>query len=70
MSILRNGNVPCRYLCNFHVDFRIAKCHLSNLKKGPCHVTDIFSHVVRLQDDVDFKKCQCRPVGFKGRGPQ
>ena len=24
MSILRNNNVPCRYLCNYPVDFKIA----------------------------------------------
>ena len=23
MSNLRNGNVPCLYLCNIHVDFKI-----------------------------------------------
>ena len=28
--------------CNFHVNFRIAKCRLSNLRKGQCHVTNIF----------------------------
>ena len=48
MSILRNGNVPCRYFCNFHVDFKIAKCRLSNLRKAPCHLGNIFSHVDRL----------------------
>ena len=45
MLILRNGNVPCRYFCNFHVDFKIATCPLSNLRKGPCHVSNIYSHV-------------------------
>ena len=31
MPILRNGNVPCYYFCNVHVDSEIALCHLSNL---------------------------------------
>ena len=69
MSILRNGNVPCRYFCNFHVDFKIAKCPLSNLRKGPCHVSNIYSHVDKVHVTCDFKKCPCRPVDFKGQGP-
>ena len=67
MSILRK--VPCRYFCNFHVNFKIAKCRMSNLRKGPCHVTNIFSHVDGLQAYVDFKKWLCRPVNSKGQGP-
>ena len=50
MSILRNGNVPCRYFLNFPVDFiKIAKCRLSILRNDnvPCRY---FSNV-----PVDFK---------------
>ena len=68
MSNLRNGNVPCRYFLNFHVGFEIAKCRLSNLMKGPCHVTNIISHDGSMSH-VDFKKWPCRPVKFKGQGP-
>ena len=70
MSNLRNGNVSCRYFCNFHVDFEIAKCHLSNLRNGPCHVTNIFPMSMGSMSHVDFKKWPCRPVEFKGQGPQ
>ena len=50
LSILRNGNVPCRYFFNFPVDLKIAQCRLSILRNDnvPCHY---FSNV---------------PVGFKG----
>ena len=34
LSILRNCNVPCRYFTKFPVDFKIALCRLSNLRKG------------------------------------
>ena len=64
MSNLRNGNVPCRYLCISHVDSKIL---MMNLISGPCHVTNMFSNVGRLH--VDFKKRQCRPVEFNGQGP-
>ena len=47
-SNLRNGNVPCRYFYNIHVDFNIVYCRMSNLRNGLCHVTNIISHVVRL----------------------
>ena len=30
LSILRNGNVPCRHFLNFPVDFKIVQCRLSN----------------------------------------
>ena len=46
MSNLRNGNVPCRYFYNIHVDFKIVYCRMSNLRNG--YVTNIISHVDRL----------------------
>ena len=49
MSNLRNGNVPCRYYYNIHVDFKIVYCRMSNLGNGQCHVTNIISHVDRLR---------------------
>ena len=33
LSILRNGNVPCHYILNVPVDFKIVQCRLSNLRK-------------------------------------
>ena len=33
LSILRNDNVPCRYLFNVHVEFKVVQCRLSNLRK-------------------------------------
>ena len=35
MSILRNANVPCRYFCNFPVDFKITKCPSVGSKGRP-----------------------------------
>ena len=32
LSILRNGNVPCRYFLNVPVEFKIVQCRLSILK--------------------------------------
>ena len=64
LSILMNGNVPCRYFITFPVDFRIALCCLSILRNGnvPCRF-------VFLMSPVEFKKRPCRPVEFKGQGP-
>ena len=57
MLILRNGNVPCRcFFCNFHVVFKTAKCPLSNLRKGLCHVVNIYSHVDKLHVTCRFKE--------------
>ena len=38
LSILRNGNVACRYLKKNPVDPKIPQCHLSVLRSGnvPC----------------------------------
>ena len=33
MSILRNGNVPCRYFSNVSVEFKEVQCRLSNFRK-------------------------------------
>ena len=51
MSILRNGNGPCGYFCNFHVGLKIVQCLLSNLINTLRHVGSI-SHDDRL--DVAF----------------
>ena len=62
LSTLRNGNVPCRYLKNFHVEFKIVQCRLSILRNDnvPCHY---FSNV-----PVGFKVVQCRLSNLrKGR---
>ena len=54
LSILVNGNVPCRYFRNVPVNFKIAQCRLSILRIGnvPCHYF--------LNIPVDFKVSQCR----------
>ena len=38
LSILRNVNVPCHYLLDSPVDFKIVQCRLSILRNGnvPC----------------------------------
>ena len=50
----RNGNDPRRYFCNLHVNFKIAKYCLSNLRKGPSQVGSIFSHVDKLHVTCRF----------------
>ena len=60
--VLINGNVPCHYICSFHFDFEIAKCHLSNLKKGLRLVGYIFLMLISSMSHVNFKKCPCRLV--------
>ena len=59
LSILRNGNVPCRYFKNFPVDFKIVPCLLSILRKVnvPCHYFLFLS--------VDFKRVQCHLSNLK-----
>ena len=63
-------HTPCRYFCNFHVDFKIANCRLSNSRKGPCHVSNMFDvMLISPMSHVDFRKYMCRPVDFNGQGP-
>ena len=69
MSILRNDNVPCRYFCNYHVDFRIGKCRLSNLGKALDMSLIFFPMLIGSMSHVNFKKWLCGPVAFKGQGP-
>ena len=66
MLNFRNGYVNCQYFSNFHVDFKMVSCHMSNIY-GLCHVDNIFSHVDSMSP-VDFRKWPCRPVDFKGQG--
>ena len=54
LSILRNGNVPCRYFLNFPVDFKIVQCRLSILWNDNV-LCRYFSNL-----PVDFKIVQCR----------
>ena len=53
LSILRNGNVPCRYFQNFPDGFEIVQYRLSILRKDnvPCRY---FPNA-----PVDFKVVQC-----------
>ena len=48
MSNLRNDYVNCHYSSNFHVDFKMVSCRMSNLMNGLCHVHNILFHVDRL----------------------
>ena len=61
LSILRNGDVPCRYFLNVPVDFKIVQYRLSILRKDnvPCRY---FSNV-----PVDFKVVQCRLLNLRKR---
>ena len=49
LSILRNGNGPCRYFRKFPINLKIVQCRLSILRNtnGPCHYF--------LNSPVDFK---------------
>ena len=42
MSNLRNGHVRCHYFSNFHVDFKMVSCRMSNLMNGPCYAVNIY----------------------------
>ena len=61
LSILRNGNVPCRYFQNFPVDFKIVQCCLSILRNDNVPYR-YFSNV-----PVDFKVVQCRLSNLRKR---
>ena len=52
--------VDCHYFYNFHVDFIMVKCYMSDL---------FFPMSISFMSHVDFKKWLCRPVKFKGQGP-
>ena len=67
MSILRNGNVPCYYFCNIHVDFKISLMLHVEFRNGPCY--DIFHMSIGFMSHVDFKEWPCHFVEFKGQGP-
>ena len=54
LSILRNGNVPCRYFSDFPVDFKIVQRRLSILRNG-----NVPFHYI-LNFPVDFKRVLCR----------
>ena len=72
LSIVRNGNVHCRYFLNFPVDFKIVLCRLLILRKFNDNVPCCYSvnfNVYSSMSTVKFKKTPCRPVDFKGQGP-
>ena len=54
LSILRHTNVPNYYFGHFHINFKVAQCHLSNLRNTLCHVGNIFSHVDSLHVTFRF----------------
>ena len=63
MSIVRNYDVPCHYLFNYPVDFKIAQCPMSILRKGPCRVTKCISHVAGLHVACRFTLSNLRVKG-------
>ena len=69
MSNLRIGNVPCHFLCIIHVDFEIVECHMSNLRNGPCHITNIFSMSIGFMSHVDLKKGHVALSNLGVKGP-
>ena len=69
LSILRNGNVPCRYFCHFPVDFELVQCRLLNIRNTQCHIFNRFSHGIGFMSPVDLKKRLCFCFEFKGQWP-
>ena len=70
MSILRNGNVPCRFF--FAISMSILR--YSNVTcriEGIDHVLSLvfFPMSIGFMLYVDFKKWPCCPVESKGQGP-
>ena len=60
----------CQLFFYFHVNFQMLSCRMSYLRKGPCHVENIFFLVsIGPMSHVDLKKWPCRPVEFKGQWP-
>ena len=50
LSILRNGNVPCRYFLNVPVDFKIVQCRLSilrNMALSPVAIFEMFLSILK-----------------------
>ena len=48
LSILRNGNVPCRYFSNVPVDFEIVQCRLSiEMTMSPVVIFKMFLSILR-----------------------
>ena len=41
MSLLRSGNVPCRYFFTVSVNFKIMQCRMSNLRKGSVALSNL-----------------------------
>ena len=67
MSVLRNGNVacPCRLLSPMsHVEFKKRRCPMSLKSLAP-----VARHYRPYMSHVEFLKCPCRPVDFRGLGP-
>ena len=70
MSNSENGYVDFHYFSNFHFDFKMVSCRMSNLRNDLCYVHDIFLLIcIGSMSDVDFKKWLCRTFEFKGQGP-
>ena len=56
VSHVRNGYVDCHYFLNFHFDYKMIQCSMSNLRHGLCHVDYIFLMSLGSMSHVDFKK--------------
>ena len=66
-SILRNGHVPCYYICNFSCRFLNGPISHFDFKKHPMLCRLFFTRVANSISHVDFKKWPCRHVDFRGK---
>ena len=69
MSILINAHVTCHYLFNCDIDFKITRCRMSILINSPWVVYFNSYVIIGSMSHVDFKKCSCHRVEFRGQGP-
>ena len=60
VSILINADVPCQYLCNFDINFKVLPCR--SLVNALCHVGYFFPLLLDIMTHVDLKKDTCRRV--------
>ena len=61
---------PLSLYLHYQVDFKIAKCRLSNLRKAHIMSLIFFPASIGFMSHVNFKEWPCRPVDFNGQGPQ
>ena len=70
MLTLRIAYVPCHYVWNFHVDFKVVPCCTPNLRSTPCILFILFFLSLGILLHVDFKKWSCRSRMYGSRAPR